>query len=240
MDPRQSLPSLPRLPATGSAAGNERRDELLRVAIEVFGERGFSGAPIDEIARRVGIRRPSVLYHYPDKTTLYRAAIERVIDEITEIVVDTVGAPGERLEAIADAWIDFVIARPLAARLLLRQMIDSVPDERAVAPVGPLLAAIQAGIDERTDPNSAEKPVDASEFSLILSSTSLVWVAGRGAVSDALGLDTLSPDAIQRHRRTLRALVQQLVRATELPAAIAASDSSPTPLPDEFVEPLSS
>ena len=228
MDPRQSLPSLSRPPAIVSAAGTERRDELLRVAIEVFGERGFAGAPIDEIARRVGIRRPSVLYHYPDKSTLYRAAIERVIDEITDIVVTTPGAPGERLEAIADAWIDFVIARPLAARLLLRQMIDAGPVERVNAPVGPLLEAIQAGIDERADPN-AEKRVDASEFALILSSTSLVWVASRGAVSEALGLDTLSPDAIQRHRRTLRALVQQLVRATELPVAKDSVETSSRP-----------
>ena len=213
----------PVMPSAGSSvAGRARRSELLRVAIEVFGERGFAGAPIDEIARRVGIRRPSVLYHFPDKSTLYRAAISRVIEDITDLVVATESDPGERLEAIADVWIDFVIDRPLAARLLLRQMIDARPEERMDAPVERLLVSMQSAIDERT-PAGASKSIDASEFSLILSSTSLVWVAGRNAVEDALGLDTLSPDAIHRHRRTLHALIQQLVSATEL------DDPSATP-----------
>lgn len=210
------LPKHPMIaPPTGSAAGLERRNELLRVAIEVFGERGFAGAPIDEIARRVGIRRPSVLYHFPDKTTLYRAAISRVVEDITELIVATESAPGERLEAIADTWVDFVIARPLAARLLLRQMIDAAPEERMEAPVARLLTSMQAAIDERTSAH-ASKSIDASEFSLILSSISLVWVAGRSAVEDALGLDTLSPDAIHRHRRMLHTLIRQLVSASEL------------------------
>ena len=204
--------------------GESRRAELLRVAIDVFGDQGFAGARIDEIARRVGIRRPSVLYHFADKASLYHAAISAVVDEVTERVLATGLEPGDQLEAIADTWIDFVIARPLAARLLLRQMIDAGPLSTAQTPTGPslqrLLATIQHAIDERSPDEVASnaKAIDAPEFALILSSASLVWVAGQSAVQDALGLDTLSPDAIQRHRQMLRALVTQLVAASEVSA----------------------
>jgi len=194
--------------------GTERRQEILRQAIDVFGEHGYAGARIDEVARRVGIRRPSILYHYPDKESLYSAALSQVVTDIVERVLATENHLGDRLEAIADAWVDFVIARPNAARVLLRQMIDVNPVaiRGTEAPVRALLASIQAAIDERMDSGSG-KTVDANEFALILSSTSLVWVASRSAIEGALGLDTLSPKSIQRHRRTLHALTRQLLAA---------------------------
>ncbi len=215
--------------------GEERRAELVRIAIDVFGESGYAGGRIDEIARRAGIRRPSVLYHFPDKAALYAASIARVVGDIRDRVVATEKSAGERLEAIADVWIDFVIDRPNAARLLLRQLIDAeqVPTTDSSAAVLELLGSIQHALDERTG-TSPPKTIDASEFSLILSSTSLVWVAGRGAVEGALGLDTLAPQSIQRHRRTLHALVRQLLAASA--EATHPRTDSPSPLREREVE----
>lgn len=194
--------------------GAERRQEILRHAIDVFGEAGYAGARIDEVARRVGIRRPSILYHYPDKQSLYSAALSAVVTNIVDRVLATENHPGERLEAIADAWVDFVIARPSAARVLLRQMIDADPAaiQSTEVPIRALLASIQSAIDESMDVAS-EKTLNANEFALILSSTSLVWVASQSAIEGALGLDTLSPKSVQRHRRTLHALTRQLLAA---------------------------
>ncbi len=196
--------------------GLERRQEILRQALDVFGEAGYAGARIDEVARRVGIRRPSILYHFPDKPSLYAAVIHEVVNDIVNRVLATDDHPGERLEAIADTWIDFVIARPNAARVLLRQMIDVDPVaiEGIAAPVQRLLSSIQSAIEESMG-TELGKAIDANEFVLILSSTSLVWVASQSAVEDAFGLDTLSPQSIQRHRRTLRALTRQLLAAAD-------------------------
>jgi TetR/AcrR family transcriptional regulator len=195
--------------------GEERRQDILNHAIDVFGEAGYAGARIDEVARRVGIRRPSVLYHFPEKRSLYEASVENIVEDIVARVIATEAEPGDRLTAIADTWIDFVIARPNAARVLLRQMIDINPMamESVQRPVQRLLSSIQAAIEERLGSGST-KVMDATEFSLALSSTSLVWVASHSAVEGAFGLDTLSPQAIQRHRRTLHALIKQLLDAS--------------------------
>ena len=210
--------------------GEDRAQEILRLAIDVFGEAGYAGARIDEVARRVGIRRPSILYHFPDKKSLYSAAISDVVSDIVDRVLAAENHPTERLEAIADAWVDFVIARPNAARVLLRQMIDAdpIPIRSTEAPVRDLLRSIQAAIDERVI-SKDNKTIDATEFALILSSTSLVWVASRSAVKGALGLDTLSPQSVQKHRRTLHALTRQLIAATnEAADSSAEHDSQPT------------
>ncbi|MAG29494.1 MAG: hypothetical protein CL908_01215 [Deltaproteobacteria bacterium] len=215
--------------------GEQRRHELINAAIDVFGEAGFAGARIDEVARRVGIRRPSVLYHFPDKQALYSASIEDVVVDIWQRIRSTEQVPGDRLEAIADGWVDFVIERPNAARLLLRQLIDADPLQIPAidAPIRGLFEVIQRAIEDRTGSATAKR-LDATEFSLILSSTSLVWVASRSAVEGALGLDTLSPQAVQRHRRTLHVLIRQLLDAADgadEPAArtLARSPSRPDP-----------
>ncbi len=215
-------------PATSTRHGQERRREILSTAVDVFGESGFAGARIDEVARRVGIQRPSILYHFPDKHALYAAAIGLVLREITDRIRATGTEPTERLEAIADAWVDFMITRPNAARLLLRQMLDAVPlapkpttdasesRDEIQTPMGALLGSIQSAIDDRASSESL-KSLDATEFALILSSTSLVWFASRNAIEGTLGLDTLSPQSVQRHRRTLHSLIRQLLQATDGP-----------------------
>jgi TetR/AcrR family transcriptional regulator len=202
-------------PFTSTPQGEERRQEILRQAIDVFGEAGYGGARIDEVARRVGIRRPSILYHFPDKQSLYEAAVTNIVSEIVDLVLASEGDNPDRLETIADAWIDFVIARPSAARVLLRQMIDSnpIPIRNIQSSVQKLLSSIQAAIDERLGIEDG-KSADATEFALVLSSTSLVWVASHHAVEGALGLDTMSPESIQRHRRVLHALTRQLLAAS--------------------------
>lgn len=42
---------------------SERHAEVLRAAMQLVGERGFEGASLRELARRVGVSQPS-LYHY--------------------------------------------------------------------------------------------------------------------------------------------------------------------------------
>ena len=202
-------------PHIATPQGEERRQEILRQSIDIFGEAGYGGARIDEVARRVGIRRPSILYHFPDKHSLYEAAVASIVNDIVDRVLATEGECQDRLESIADVWIDFVIARPNAARVLLRQMIDvnPIPMRNIQPAVQKLLSSIQAAIDERSDLEDG-KSADATEFALVLSSASLVWVASHTAVEGAFGLDTMSPQSMRRHRRMLHVLTKQLLTAS--------------------------
>jgi len=214
-----------RLSSRPSKQGEARRDDIILQAIAVFGESGFAGGRIDDVAARVGIRRPSILYHFSDKSVLYAAAISKVVVDLADRFDRAPFDPQERLYAITDAWVDFVIDRPNAARLLLRQLIDSDPVtiEAAEAPTRRLIALIADGIEQQAGPDAA-KTLDAGEFSLVLASMSLVWVASRSAVEGVLGIDTLSPASIQRHRRTLHSLIRQLISASQ-----EAHESDPGP-----------
>ena len=54
----------------GYAKGRERRDAILTVANEVFAKRGFRGASLATIAKRVGMSEPGLLHHFASKEEL--------------------------------------------------------------------------------------------------------------------------------------------------------------------------
>ena len=54
----------------GYAKGRERRDAILAAANEVFATRGFRGASLATIAKRVGMSEPGLLHHFASKEEL--------------------------------------------------------------------------------------------------------------------------------------------------------------------------
>ena len=57
---------------SGSGAG---REEILLAAATLFAERGFAGTTTRDIAQQVGIRQPSLFYHFKRKDDILRAII---------------------------------------------------------------------------------------------------------------------------------------------------------------------
>ncbi|MBE0532582.1 MAG: TetR/AcrR family transcriptional regulator [Rhodospirillales bacterium] len=55
--------------------GEERRRQILDVALDVFAEQGFHGARSREIARRAGVSETLVFRHFANKERLYEEAL---------------------------------------------------------------------------------------------------------------------------------------------------------------------
>jgi AcrR family transcriptional regulator len=66
-----------RTPTFTTAEGRATRDAILDAAIKAFAARGYRGASIDQIAAEVGVSRQGVLHHFPSKTKLLVAVLER-------------------------------------------------------------------------------------------------------------------------------------------------------------------
>ncbi|MCC5575320.1 TetR/AcrR family transcriptional regulator [Microtetraspora sp. AC03309] len=68
-----------------------RREEILLAALDVFAERGYTGASIASIAERVGLSQQGVLHYFPSKDRLL-AEVLRLRDERN---LDVLVLPGE-------------------------------------------------------------------------------------------------------------------------------------------------
>jgi AcrR family transcriptional regulator len=65
----------------GRMRGDDRRAQIITVAIKLFSQRGFSGTTTKEIARAAGVSEAMVFRHFATKGELYRAIIDRVACE---------------------------------------------------------------------------------------------------------------------------------------------------------------
>lgn len=60
----------------GYAKGRAKRREILDQAMALFGETGYRGASLREIAARCGLSHPGLLHHFPTKESLLLAVLE--------------------------------------------------------------------------------------------------------------------------------------------------------------------
>jgi AcrR family transcriptional regulator len=55
--------------------GDERREQILKTAVQLFSQRGFSGTTTKEIARAAGVSEAMVFRHFASKEELYAAIL---------------------------------------------------------------------------------------------------------------------------------------------------------------------
>ncbi|MEZ4330871.1 MAG: TetR/AcrR family transcriptional regulator [Myxococcota bacterium] len=205
---------MPRPPARATDRWSRRRAEILAAAETVFGEKGLLAARLEDVAARLGMRRPSLVYYFGDKDALYDAVFAGILDALRARI--EAAREGDdallRMEAIAGAWVDYLHERPHAARILLHQIVDDLPPRgrevrgRAAA----LLAAIGEEIDEGVATGRI-KPIDARSWATAIAGASMFWVSAQPAVQRSLGFDTLAPEPLERFREMLVVLTRQLL-----------------------------
>lgn len=87
----------------------ERRQQLIGVALDLFSHRSPDEVSIDEIAAAAGISRPLVYHYFPGKLSLYEAALQRASDDLAgRFVVAQEGSLGGRLLRVMGRFFDFV------------------------------------------------------------------------------------------------------------------------------------
>jgi AcrR family transcriptional regulator len=107
--------------------GADITQQILAHATRLFAARGFVGASLRDIAKAVGIRKPSLLYHFNSKDDLRRGVLENMLAHWNEVVPRLLKAATsghEQFEAVATETIEFFRADPDRARLLLRELLD--------------------------------------------------------------------------------------------------------------------
>ena len=68
----------------GYLKGRIRREDIITAAAAAYGELGYHGSSLREIAKRVGISHAGLLYYFPTKEALLAAVLERRDSEDSE------------------------------------------------------------------------------------------------------------------------------------------------------------
>jgi AcrR family transcriptional regulator len=114
---------------------DDRRNELLALGAEVFGQRPYDEVRIDEIAERAGVSRALMYHYFPDKRAFF-AAVVRAEGERLFQATNTPPQPGlsllEQLRAGVLAYLEYDEAHPHGAWAAYMGMGRSDPVLRGI------------------------------------------------------------------------------------------------------------
>ncbi|NIJ10210.1 AcrR family transcriptional regulator [Saccharomonospora amisosensis] len=98
-------------------------ESVLRVAVELFNERGYDGTSMEDLARKLGITKSAIYHHVPSKRELLRLAVDRALDGLFAVVEQAEQADGRaihRLELLVRGSVSVLHDRLPFVTLLLR------------------------------------------------------------------------------------------------------------------------
>src|SRR4051794_14560449 len=102
LNPKQGATASAAPPSSGARlSAEERRREIVRVAVKLFSQHGFRGTTTKEIAAAAGVSEAIIFRHFATKEELYRAIIDHVacegdIANPCEIVADAISRKDDR------------------------------------------------------------------------------------------------------------------------------------------------
>ena len=114
----------------GRLPRGERREQLLEAASEVFVDRGFHAAGMDEIADRAGVSKPVLYQHFSSKQDLFLAVLAQHVDVLVSGVrqaLRTTTDNRQRLRAAVQAFFDFIEHDSQGYRLIFENDYVSEP-----------------------------------------------------------------------------------------------------------------
>ena len=154
----------------------QTREEILDAALAVMAEQGVAALNLTEVARRVGLRQPSLYQYFDSRTAVYDALFERGMHAHSELLAAAIsGQPGgwASVRAAARETLRFAAEQPVLAALLFTRVVPGfVPSDRAYAPslrATELMRAAMAAAAERGElhPAAASESGIALLFALI-------------------------------------------------------------------------
>ena len=176
-------------------APEQRRHLIVEAAGRLFGEHGYDGTRLDDVAAAAGVTKPVLYRHFDDKTALYLALLARHREDLGTFAgaIPAAGTLEQRLRAVLEVWLDYVETHAYAWRMLFRDTGG-----------GPVVQAFRVDVHNRARAtlvalirSLSAKPIPAREveplaelLSMGMASLVLWWLetpgVSREAVLDAI------------------------------------------------------
>jgi AcrR family transcriptional regulator len=184
-------------PGTERRTGAETRAEILRVALDLFTEKGFEGTSTRDISSALGITKSSLYYHFQNKDAIVASLMLERRQELDGLIdwIDAQSSAPDLLERAAMRWIESTTPQRIqlmrlvqANQPVLRRLLNTGNDVRS---------AFDQVIDRLVDPSSST--TDRLYARMAFDTVSAAIIAAQGT-------DATPAEVIKTARRATTAL----------------------------------
>ena len=170
------------------------KEKILDAALESFSTSGFDATSLDVVAKSLGVRKQTILYHFTTKKGLLNAVVERAAGNLINSIEEVLNSDlkgWERIEALARMIFRLALREPLLLGLLREvSRPGSVGSERLRMLMTPLMdratfwmqSEMEVGRMRRTDP----RLVILSAYSTVVGLATEIEVLRAAGIEQAL------------------------------------------------------
>ena len=183
------------------------RAQILTHATRLFAEQGYDGTSVQEIADAVGIRKPSLLYHFHSKDELRENVISEMLAHWNAVLPALLlsATREERFDATMEALSKFFIEDPDRARLMLRETLDRPEHMRALLKefVRPWIELLGEQLERAKSRGMVQPDVDPEAYAIQVISMAVSGTAVIDTLQTILPNDPVRGTTRERHVREL-------------------------------------
>lgn len=104
----------------------ERRNQLIDTALELFAERGLDNTTIKDLSVKAGVAQGLIYHYFDSKEDLLRAVVERhnVLPQLADVFATAAGRPArDVLAAAMNRALELLAGNQAMVRVLFREML---------------------------------------------------------------------------------------------------------------------
>ena len=187
----------------------DRPDEIVAAALEIFSEKGFAAARLDDIALRAGVSKGAIYLYFATKEDIFRAVVEQAVvpnlDALRDMApkVETFADLARFfsrnvVRTLADSPIGGVVKMVIAEARNFPEIARIWHDQLVMPALGAMTMAIAAG-----QARGELRPGDPRQYAISLISPMLVGVIWRETFTP-IGAEPFDlPALAEQHVETL-------------------------------------